>query len=89
MNGPFTEYGVKEFLKQILSLLKYLHRHEIIHRDIKPANIIRRNVDNKLVLIDFGAVKDEINQTTMLNSASSGQILHRLQLAPRLCPLLL
>lgn len=73
MTGPFTEYGVKEFLKQILSLLKYLHRHEIIHRDIKPANIIRRNVDNKLVLIDFGAVKDEINQTTMLNSASSGQ----------------
>jgi serine/threonine protein kinase len=28
-----------------------------IHRDLKPDNIIRRASDNKLVLIDFGAVK--------------------------------
>ncbi len=30
----------------------------MIHRDIKPANLIRRQWDNKIVLIDFGAVKE-------------------------------
>jgi serine/threonine protein kinase len=29
----------------------------VIHRDIKPENIIRREVDNSLVLVDFGAAK--------------------------------
>ncbi|MBD2507411.1 hypothetical protein H6G91_09035 [Nostoc muscorum FACHB-395] len=29
----------------------------MIHRNIKPANIRRRASDNKIVLIDFGAVK--------------------------------
>lgn len=30
----------------------------MIHRDIKPANVIRRKQDGKMVLIDFGAVKE-------------------------------
>ena len=33
-----------------------------IHRDIKPANIIRRKSDQRLVLIDFGAVKQISNR---------------------------
>lgn len=60
-NGPFTEAGVKQFLQEILPLLQYIHSQQVIHRDIKPANIIRRNQDRKLVLIDFGAVKDQVN----------------------------
>jgi len=59
--GPFTEAGVKQFLTEILPLMQYIHEQEVIHRDIKPANIIRRTQDKKLVLIDFGAVKDEID----------------------------
>ncbi len=59
--GPFTEAGVKQFLSEILVMVQYLHHHQVIHRDIKPANIIRRNQDKKLVLIDFGAVKDKVN----------------------------
>lgn len=58
--GPFSEAGVKQFLTEILSLVQYLHDHQVIHRDIKPANIIRRDQDKKLVLIDFGAVKDKV-----------------------------
>jgi serine/threonine-protein kinase len=58
--GPFTEAGVKQFLTEILGLVKYLHENHVIHRDIKPANIIRRDQDKKLVLIDFGAVKDKV-----------------------------
>ncbi|MGP1385089.1 MAG: protein kinase domain-containing protein [Thainema sp.] len=59
--GPFTEAGVKQFLSEILPVLNYIHQQQVIHRDIKPGNIIRREQDKKLVLIDFGAVKDKVN----------------------------
>lgn len=67
-NGPLSEEGAKDFLQQILPLIKYLHENEVIHRDIKPANIIRRDIDRQLVLIDFGAVKDEVNKTILSNN---------------------
>nr|WP_242032841.1 FHA domain-containing serine/threonine-protein kinase [Oscillatoria sp. FACHB-1406] len=44
-------------LEGLLPVLEFIHRQDVIHRDIKPANIIRRKQDSKLVLIDFGAVK--------------------------------
>ncbi|WOD40467.1 serine/threonine-protein kinase [Nodosilinea sp. E11] len=68
--GPFTEAGVKQFLSEILSMVQYVHDNHVIHRDIKPANIIRRDQDKKLVLIDFGAVKDKVNPA---QAASSDQ----------------
>ncbi|MEB3210807.1 MAG: serine/threonine-protein kinase [Leptolyngbyaceae bacterium] len=60
-SGPFSEAGVKQFLSEILPMIQYIHSQQVIHRDIKPANLIRRNQDKKLVLIDFGAVKDKVN----------------------------
>ncbi|MEH1797282.1 protein kinase domain-containing protein [Nostoc sp.] len=45
------------FLKDVLSILKYLHNQGVIHRDIKPSNLIKRKQDNKYIIIDFGAVK--------------------------------
>lgn len=62
-SGPFSEAGVKQFLSEILSLLQYIHSQQVIHRDIKPANLIRREQDKKLVLIDFGAVKNQVSPT--------------------------
>jgi len=62
-SGPFSEAGVKQFLSEILPLLQYIHSQQVIHRDIKPANLIRREQDKKLVLIDFGAVKNQVNPT--------------------------
>lgn len=64
-SGPFEEEKVYAVLEETLSLLGYLHEQQVIHRDIKPANIIRREIDNKLVLIDFGAVKDQVSQVAM------------------------
>ena len=61
LNGPFSEAGARQFLTEMLPVLKYIHSQRVIHRDIKPANIIRREIDRQLVLIDFGAVKNEIN----------------------------
>jgi serine/threonine protein kinase, bacterial len=60
-NGPFSEAGVKQFLSEILPVLEYVHSNQVIHRDIKPANLIRRSHDCKLVLIDFGAVKNNVD----------------------------
>ncbi|MGI0479567.1 protein kinase domain-containing protein [Geminocystis sp. CENA526] len=70
-NGVFNESQVKAFLKEILPVLKYIHSLKMIHRDIKPANILRREQDGKLVLIDFGAVKDQVN--TQLANQNYGQ----------------
>ncbi|MBD1825183.1 pentapeptide repeat-containing protein [Cyanobacteria bacterium FACHB-DQ100] len=60
-SGAFSEAGVKQFLSEILPIMQYVHSHQVIHRDIKPANLIRRSQDCKLVLIDFGAVKNQVN----------------------------
>lgn len=62
--GCYSEAGVKQFLSEILPLLQYIHQLNVIHRDIKPANLIRRSQDARLVLIDFGAVKNQVNQVT-------------------------
>lgn len=51
------EAQVVQLLKDVLEILSYLHEHKVIHRDIKPGNIMRRHHDDKVVLIDFGAVK--------------------------------
>ncbi|MBD2338224.1 pentapeptide repeat-containing protein [Calothrix sp. FACHB-156] len=61
-NGNFSEAGVKQFLSEILPLLQYIHEQKVIHRDIKPANLIRRTEDARMVLIDFGAVKNQVTQ---------------------------
>ena len=52
------EAQIVEFLVDILNILKSVHQQGIIHRDIKPSNLIRRKQDGKMVLIDFGAVKE-------------------------------
>lgn len=58
-----TAAGMKEdeviiILQEILEILDFVHQQNVIHRDVNPRNIIRRVRDGKLVLIDFGAVKE-------------------------------
>ena len=51
-----------DFLTDILTTLGFVHCQQVIHRDIKPSNLIRRDRDRKIVLIDFGAVKEVSTQ---------------------------
>ncbi len=51
------EEQVVDLLLSILDILTFIHGHSVIHRDIKPSNIMRSELDDKFVLIDFGAVK--------------------------------
>ncbi|MBK1990048.1 serine/threonine protein kinase [Sphaerospermopsis aphanizomenoides BCCUSP55] len=54
---PWSETQVMQMLLEVLGILEFVHQQGVIHRDIKPDNIIRRSSDYKLVLVDFGAVK--------------------------------
>ena len=62
---PFSEKIVQYLMKQIVSGLKYIHRHGIIHRDIKLDNILvkfysEEDIDNinmlktHIKICDFG-----------------------------------
>jgi hypothetical protein len=57
MTAPWSVLDALNLIRQILGILHYVHKHDVIHRDIKPANIIRRSFDGNYVLIDFGSVK--------------------------------
>lgn len=52
-----SEDQVIDLLEDVLKVLDFVHTQNVIHRDLKPENLIRRHQDQKLVLIDFGAVK--------------------------------
>ncbi|ABA24914.1 serine/threonine protein kinase (plasmid) [Trichormus variabilis ATCC 29413] len=55
--GTFDEAEIIHLLRELLSLLQFIHSYQVVHRDIKPANIIRRRTDRQLFLVDFGVAK--------------------------------
>jgi serine/threonine-protein kinase len=71
-NKQLSEAFVIQFLEDILEVLAFVHQQGTIHRDIKPSNIRRRESDGKLVLIDFGAVKQV--STQIVNSQGQTKV---------------
>lgn len=53
----WSEGRALALLKDVLQVLSFVHGQQVIHRDLKPSNLIRRRADQRIVLIDFGAVK--------------------------------
>ena len=66
----WSEAKVVELLQDCLNILNFIHSKGVIHRDVKPDNLIRRKSDNKLVLVDFGTVKEVIIEQTQLVPAT-------------------
>jgi serine/threonine protein kinase len=62
----FTETEIRNIAKETLEILIYLHElnPSVLHRDIKPSNLILGE-DNKIYLIDFGAVQAQAAVTGM------------------------
>ena len=71
--GQLHEPLIRNFVRQILAGLSYLHGRDIIHRDIKGANVL---VDNKgsIKISDFGISK-RVQASALLQPA--GQHPHR------------
>ncbi len=65
-----SEETVITLLKDVLEILDFVHQQGVIHHDIKPSNLIRRRSDGKIVLIDFGVLKEIVN--LLLDSKKSG-----------------
>jgi serine/threonine-protein kinase len=71
----WTEAQVIQLLQEVLPILDFVHQHQVIHRDINPSNLIRRRQDGKLVLIDFGAVKQMQTQMGTSQAASARTVI--------------
>jgi serine/threonine-protein kinase len=58
--GPIVMNQAIEWMIQTCDVLNYLHNQDppVVHRDIKPANLMVRTLDRKIVVLDFGAVKE-------------------------------
>ncbi len=58
--GPVTPQQAIEWMVQTCEVLDYIHSQKppIVHRDIKPANLLVRHRDNRITVLDFGAVKE-------------------------------
>lgn len=54
--GPFEEPLIRNFIRQVLIGLSYLHSEDIIHRDIKGANILI-DIKGTVKIGDFGISK--------------------------------
>lgn len=55
--GKLQEDVAIQYIKEVAEALNYIHSKHINHLDIKPSNIMVRQVDNSVVLIDFGVAK--------------------------------
>jgi eukaryotic-like serine/threonine-protein kinase len=54
--GPSPLGIAIDYTRQILSALRFAHRHGIVHRDIKPHNIIVDN-EGRVKVMDFGIAR--------------------------------
>ena len=62
--SPLDEGELLRLAAQALESLAVVHQAGVLHRDIKPSNILIRKSDDRPVLIDFGAAKEDFVRYT-------------------------
>lgn len=71
-SGAYSENQVWQLLSDVVPVLQFIHKNQVIHRDIKPANIIRRLTDGQLFLVDLGAAKQATGTALALTGTVIG-----------------
>jgi len=69
--SPIDQKLARQWLTQLLIILKEVHNQNFFHRDIKPSNIMLRS-DGQLVLIDFGTAR-EVTESYVIKQ-STGEV---------------
>ncbi|BAZ45171.1 serine/threonine protein kinase containing TPR domain [Chondrocystis sp. NIES-4102] len=63
----FEEADVIFLIQDILIILDFIHKINVVHRDIQPINIVRRKQDQSFVLVNFGTIRELANTSVDVN----------------------
>ncbi len=67
-NEPLQLLDVLKLTRDILSILTYFHKRQLIHSDIHPSNLLYRKHDGELFLTDCGITKRLLTQLGQYSS---------------------
>ena len=54
VDGETLSQRLTKKVRQLLSVLQYLHSHQVLHLDLKPDNILLTHINDDVKLIDLG-----------------------------------